>query len=326
MRAVVCRSYGPPENLVIEEVAPLEPGAGQVVVGVQAAGVNFPDTLMIQGRYQTKPPLPFTPGFEVAGVVKKVGAGVTSAKVGDRVTAFVNWGGFAEEVVADASMLVPIPQGMDVTTAAAFLITYGTASYALQDRAHLRPGETLLVLGAAGGVGLAAVELGRLLGARVIAAASSDDKLAICKEHGAHAVINYRNEDLRERLKQLTAGNGVDVACDPVGGPYAEAVLRAMAWGGRFLVIGFAAGEIPRVPLNLTLLKGSAIVGIFWGAFTEREPRRNREIIRELLTWIVAGKVRPLVSATYPLERAADALHAVLRREVKGKIVLLTRP
>src|SRR3989441_1514720 len=301
MKAVLCKEYGPPESLVLEDVEPLKPGTGQVVISVKACGVNFPDTLIIQGKYQFKPPMPFAPGGEVAGVVKEVGEGVDTVKVGDRVIAFIGWGGFAEEVLTDATRLIPMPGSMDFTDAAAFVMTYGTSHYALKDRAQLKPGETLLVLGAAGGVGLAAVEIGKVMGARVIAAASTDEKLEVCKQHGADEVINYTTQDLRERVKELTSGNGVDVVYDPVGGNYSEAALRGMAWGGRFLVIGFTAGEIPRIPLNLTLLKGCSIVGVFWGPFTMREPKRNREYIQELLTWYEEGKIRPVVSATYPL-------------------------
>lgn len=323
MKAILCKTYGPPESLVLEEVEPLKPGRGQVVIAVKACGVNFPDTLIIQGKYQFKPPLPFSPGSEVAGVVKEVGAGVKHVKEGDRVIAFTGHGGFAEEVLAQAAQLIPIPKGMDFTTASAFVLTYGTSHYALKDRAQLKPGETLLVLGAAGGVGLAAVEIGKVMGARVIAAASSDEKLEVCKQHGADEGINYTTEDLRERVKELTQGNGVDVVYDPVGGNYSEAALRGMAWGGRFLVIGFTAGEIPRIPLNLTLLKGCSIVGVFWGSFTARDPKRNQEHLQELLTWFVTGKIKPLISATYPLSRAADALNDMMNRKVKGKVVLL---
>ncbi len=324
MKAVLCKAYGPPESLVIEDVEPLKAGAGQAVIAVQACGVNFPDTLIIQGKYQFKPPMPFSPGSEVAGIVKEIGKGVDNVKVGDRVIAFTGWGGFAEEVVASAVQLIPIPPGMDFTTASAFTMTYGTSHYALKDRGQLKPGETLLVLGAAGGVGLAAVELGKVMGARVIAAASTDEKLQVCKQHGADEVINYTIEDLRERVKQLTAGNGVDVIFDPVGGNYSEAALRDMAWGGRFLVIGFTAGDIPRIPLNLPLLKGCSIVGVFWGVFTARDPGRNQEHRQELMTWFAEGKIKPRISASYPLEQAAQALNDMMNRRVMGKAVLLT--
>lgn len=324
MKAVLCKAYGPPESLVIEEVEPPRAGQGQAVIAVKACGVNFPDTLIIQGKYQFKPAMPFSPGGEVAGIVKEVGEGVERVNVGDRVIAFTGWGGFAEEVVADAARLIPIPDGMDFTTAAAFVMVYGTSIYALQDRAQLKPGETLLVLGAAGGVGLATVELGKVMGARVIAAASSPEKLEICRQHGADEVINYAGEDLRERVKQLTGGKGVDVICDPVGGSYSEAALRGMAWGGRHLVIGFTAGDIPRIPLNLTLLKGCSIVGVFWGSFVEREPQRNQEHLRELMTWFAEGRIKPRISATYPLDQAAHALNDILERKVTGKVVLTT--
>jgi NADPH2:quinone reductase len=323
LKAVLCKKLGPPDTLVVEEVPPLEPGPGQVVVGVKAAGVNFPDTLIIQGKYQFKPEPPFSPGGEVAGVIKKIGAGVSGWKPGDRVIAASTWGGFAEEMVADADRLIPMPDAMDFVPASAFILTYGTSYHALKDRAHLQPGETLLVLGASGGVGLAAVQIGKAMGARVIAAASSDAKLAVCRENGADEVINYGTEDLRARIKALTAGKGVDVVYDPVGGPYSEPALRDMAWNGRFLVVGFAAGEIPKVPLNLALLKGCSIVGVFWGAFTRNEPERNRRNNEELMQLYLAGKVRPHIHATYPLERAAEALNEVMYKRVSGKVVLV---
>ncbi|HEX4987077.1 MAG TPA: NADPH:quinone oxidoreductase family protein [Burkholderiales bacterium] len=324
MKAVLCKQLGLPGSLVLEDVPPLKPGSGQVVVGVKACGVNFPDTLIIQGRYQFKPELPFSPGGEVAGVIKEVGEGVTRVKPGDRVIAFNTWGGFAEEMVVEADRTIPMPAAMEFVPASAFVLTYGTSYHALKDRADLKAGETLLVLGAAGGVGLAAVQLGKAMGARVIAAASSDAKLKVCREHGADEVINYGSEDLRGRIKALTAGRGVDVVYDPVGGPYSEPALRDMAWKGRFLVVGFAAGEIPKVALNLTLLKGCSIVGVFWGAFTRNEPERNRENNWELMAMYAAGKVKPHIHAVYPLERAAEALNEVLNKRVTGKVVLTT--
>jgi NADPH:quinone reductase len=323
MKAVICKEYGPPESLVIADLEALTPGPGQVVVAVKACGVNFPDTLIIEGKYQFKPALPFSPGGEVAGIVQAIGEGVERVALGDRVIAFTGWGGFAEEVLVEAKALIPIPERMDFATASAFVMVYGTSHYALKDRAKLQPGETLLVLGAAGGVGLAAVELGKVMGARVIAAASSDEKLAICREHGADECINYSREDLKERIKTLTAGKGVDVIYDPVGGNYSEAALRGIAWEGRYLVIGFAAGDIPRIPLNLTLLKGCSIVGVFWGTFTSRSPQRHQEHLRELMAWYLEGKIRPHISATYPLEQAADALNDMLTRKITGKAVLL---
>ena len=324
MRAVLCKQYGPPSSLVIEAVPSPSAGSGQVVISVHACGVNFPDTLIIQGTYQFKPPLPFSPGGEVAGVIKEIGAGVTGWQVGDRVIAATTWGGYAEEVVAEAKRLVRIPQGMDFETASAFVLTYGTSHHALKDRALLQRGETLLVLGAAGGVGLAAVELGKAMGARVIAAASSADKLAVCRTHGADELIDYSNEDLRGRIKELTDGRGVDVVYDPVGGDLSEPALRSTAWNGRFLVVGFAAGKIPSVPLNLPLLKGCSIVGVFWGAFTRNEPARHDANMVELVALFEAGALKPHISARYPLERAADAMHALTSRSVKGKVVLTT--
>lgn len=324
MKAVLCKAFGPPDSLVIEDIEPLKPGKGQVVISVRACGVNFPDTLIIQGKYQSKPPFPFIPGSEVAGIVKEVGEGVDHVKVGDRVIAFTGTGGFAEEAIADAPKLIPMTGNMDFTTASAFVLVYGTSYHALKDRAQLQAGETLLVLGAAGGVGLAAVEIGKVMGARVIAAASSDEKLEICKQHGADEVINYASEDLKERIKQLTGGKGVDVAFDPVGGDYSEPVLRSMAWGGRFLVIGFAAGDIPRIPLNLPLLKVYSIVGVFWGSFMERDPKHGQENLIELLALVAEGKLKPRVSATYPLEQVANALNDLMERKVTGKAVLVT--
>jgi NADPH2:quinone reductase len=323
MKAVVCKEFGPPERLVVEEVESPMPGMGQVVLDVEACGVNFPDTLIIQGLYQFKPDFPFTPGSEVAGVVKAVGDDAKRVKVGDRVIGFTGVGGFAEEVAVDAAHLIPMPSGMDFTTAAAVVLPYGTSLHALTDRAQLEAGETLLVLGAAGGVGLAAVQLGKLMGAHVIAAASTDEKLAVCKQHGADELINYANENLKERVKELTGGEGVDVVYDPVGGPYTEVALRAMAWRGRLLVVGFAAGDIPRIPINLTLLKGCSIVGVFWGEFAARAPERNAEHLHQLLRWLSTGALKPHIGGTYPLARAADALTALMQRKVTGKLVLL---
>jgi len=324
LKAVLCKELGPPEKLVLEEVAPLKAGKGQVVVSVKAAGVNFPDTLIIQGRYQFKPEPPFSPGGEVAGVVKELGEGVSGAKPGDRVIATSTWGGFAQEMTVDAERIIPMPDAMDFVPASALVLTYGTSYHALVDRAQIAAGESLLVLGASGGVGLAAIQLGKALGARVIAAASSDEKLEVCKASGADELINYASEDLRARVKALTAGRGVDVVYDPVGGAYSELALRDMAWNGRFLVVGFAAGEIPKVPLNLALLKGCSIVGVFWGAFTRNEPERNRRNNEQLMRLFLAGKIKPHIHATYPLERAAEALNEVLSKRVSGKVVLTT--
>ncbi len=324
MKAILCTAFGPPEALKYEEIASPHAGKGQVVVSVQACSVSFPDTLIIQGLYQFKPQMPFSPGGEIAGIVKEVGEGVEQLQVGDRVMGFNGWGGFAEEMVLDANRVLPMPAQMDFATAATVIMTYGTSQYALKNRGQLLPGETLLVLGASGGVGLAALQIGKIMGARVIAAASSDEKLAICKQHGADELINYSREDLKERVKVLGGKKGIDVIYDPVGGSYAEAALRGMGWGGRYLVIGFTAGEIPRIPLNLTLLKGCSIVGVFWGAFTEREPQRNREYLQELLGWFEEGKIKTYISTTYPLARAADALNDMMQRKVIGKAVVLT--
>jgi len=322
VKAVLCKQYGPPETLVVEELPSPRAGPGEAVVSVKAASVNFPDVLIIQNKYQFKPPLPFSPGSELAGVVKEVGVGVSSVRPGDRVMAFTTYGAFAEEVKTEAARLLAIPDGMDFNSAAAFVLTYGTSDHALRDRGALRAGETLLVLGAAGGVGLAAIEIGKALGARVIACASSDEKLAVCREHGADATINYAAEDLRERIKSLTEGRGVDVIYDPVGGAYSEPAFRSIAWRGRLLVVGFAAGEIPKLPLNLALLKGASVVGVFWGDFARREPEAFAGSIAQLGLWFREGKLRPHVSKIYPLEKAADALRLMAARQVKGKVVL----
>src|SRR5689334_9209177 len=322
MKAVLCKRYGPPDTLVVEELPSPKPAAGEVVVTVKAASVNFPDVLIIQNKYQFKPPLPFSPGSELAGVVKEVGPGVTGWRAGDRVIAFTTYGAFAEEVKTEAARLLPLPERMDFVTGAAFLLTYGTSDHALRDRGALKSGETLLVLGAAGGVGLAAIEIGKAIGARVIACASSAEKLDVCRQHGADAGINYASDDMREKIKELTDGKGVDVVYDPVGGPYSEPALRSTAWRGRFLVVGFAAGDIPKIPLNLTLLKGCSIVGVFWGDFARREGKAFAASIAQLGAWFREGKLKPHVSQTFPLAQAADALKQMAARKVKGKVVL----
>src|SRR3954467_14225731 len=322
MKAVLCKQFGPPESLVVEELPSPKPGAGEVVVSVKAASVNFPDYLIIQNKYQFKAPLPFSPGSELAGVVKEVGPGVSGARPGDRVIAFTTYGAFAEEVKTEAARLLPLPQGMDFVTGAAFLLTYATSDHALRDRGALRAGETLLVLGAAGGVGLAAIDIGKALGARVIACASSEDKLAVCRSHGADAGINYATEDLRERIKALTEGRGVDVVYDAVGGPYSEPAFRSLAWRGRLLVVGFAAGDIPKLPLNLALLKGASVVGVFWGDFARREPKAFAGSMRQLAAWYTEGRLRPHVSQTMSLERTADAIKLLASRQAKGKVVV----
>lgn len=323
MRAVLCQQWGLPDQLTVGEVVPREPKAGEVRIRVKAAGVNFPDALIVQGKYQLQPPFPFTPGAEIAGEIISVGTGVKHLKAGDRVVAFCGIGGFAEEVVASASAVMPLAPGMDFTLAAAFSLAYGTSWHAIRDRAQLQAGETMLVLGAAGGVGLAAVEIGKAIGARVIAAASSRAKLDICKQHGADALINYESEDLREALKRLTDGKGPDVIFDPVGGAYAEPAFRSIAWRGRHLVIGFAAGPIPALPWNLPLLKGASIMGVFWGEFAKREPLANLAGMSEMLGWMAEGKIRPLISRTYSLAEAPLALNDLLARRVSGKLVIV---
>jgi len=324
MKAVRIHRHGPPESLVVEEVASPVPGEGQVLVSVHASAVNFPDTLIIENKYQFKPELPFSPGGEVAGTIRSVGPGVTGFAPGDRVIAVCGWGGFAEEVLTTVDKLVRLPAGIEMEAAAALVITYGTSHYALKDRAQIQPGETLLVLGAAGGTGISAIELGKLMGAKVIACASSAEKLALCKAQGADEVINYATEDLRERIKALTGGRGVDVVYDPVGGDYAEPALRSIAWRGRYLVIGFTAGAIPKLPLNLVLLKGCSIVGVFYGGFAKAEPARYDDFMQELVGWLAEGRLRPTITARYPLEEAAQALRVVADRRATGKIMLST--
>jgi NADPH2:quinone reductase len=323
MKAVLCKAWGLPESLVVEEVPSPVPGPGEVLIEVHAAGVNFPDTIIIQKKYQFVPELPFSPGGEVAGIVKAVGEGVKTCKPGDRVIGSATYGGYAQEMLAKAERVMPIPDGMDFATASAYVLAYGTSLYALKDRAKLAAGETLLVLGAAGGVGIAAVEIGKAMGARVIAAASSDDKLALCRERGADETINYATEDLRERVKALTGGKGPDVIYDPVGGPYTEPAVRSIGWDGRFLVVGFAAGEIPKLPLNLTLLKSCSVIGVFWGAFLQRDPKVTQQHMRDLFGLYVSGKVKPPITRSYPLAQAPQALRDVMERRVKGKVVIL---
>jgi NADPH:quinone reductase len=323
MRAVRCHELIGPQGLRVDEVPDPVAGAGHVLIDVQAAGVNFPDVLLTRGKYQFKPQMPFSPGGEVAGVVRAVGAGVQSLAPGDRVAATVIHGAFAERLVVPELSAVKLPEQVGAEVGSATLLTYATTYHALVDRAQLQAGETLLVLGAAGGVGLAAVELGALLGARVIAAASSDDKLALCRQRGAAETICYAREDLKERVKSLTGGAGANVVYDPVGGPYAEPSLRAIAWQGRYLVIGFAAGDIPKIPLNLVLLKGCQIVGVFWGSFAMRDPARNRANAERLFAWVAEGRLAPHIDGVLPFDRAAEALERLERREVKGKLVLV---
>jgi len=329
MKAVLCKEYGAPENLVIEDVADLHPGKGQVVIAVKSCGVNFPDALLVQNLYQFKPDLPFSPGGEVAGVVAEVGDGVTNVKVGDRVIGSTGWGGMAEQVVVEAGRATPIPDEMPFDEASAFLMTYGTSHHALKDRANIQKGESLLVLGAAGGVGLAAVEIGKVMGARVIAAASSEEKVQVALDRGADDGFVYphqpldrdQQKELSKKIKELAGGEGADVVYDPVGGDYCEPALRAIAWEGRFLIVGFPAG-IAKIPMNLALLKGCQIVGVFWGAFTGRNPEQNRANIAELMTWYKEGKIKPFVSKRYDLEHAGDAIRELMDRKAKGKVVV----
>ena len=323
MKALMCNAFGPIADLRLEDVPDPAPGPGQVRIRVEAASINFPDALIVQGLYQFKPPLPFSPGAELAGVVEAVGENVRHLKVGDPVIASTMHGGFAEHCIADAGKVAPLPPGMDFELGAAFVLTYGTSYHALQHCAHLQAGETLLVLGAAGGVGLAAIEIAKAMGARVIAAASSADKLALCKKVGADETVNYSEEDLRRRVDELTDKKGVEVVYDPVGGSYSEAALRATGWRGRFLVVGFAAGEIPRIPLNLALLKERSIIGVFWGDAVRRDPAQHLANMRQLAEWFAAGKVRPVISERVPLAGAADAIARMAKRQVMGKVVVL---
>jgi NADPH2:quinone reductase len=323
MKAIICRQFGPPESLVVEEVSPPAAGRGQVVISVKAASVNFSDVLIVQNKYQVKPPLPFSPGNELSGVVKTIGEGVAGITPGDRVIALSTYGAFAEEVAVDATRVVPAPEGMSFADAASFLVAYGTSHHALCHRADAKAGETLLVLGAAGGVGVAAIEIGKILGLRVIACASSPDKLAVCREHGADETIDYVSDDLRGRIAALTANRGVDIIYDPVGGAVTEAALRSSNWRARLLVVGFAAGEVPRIPLNLLLLMERSLIGVYWGDWLRRAPAEFNSAVRALSGWFREGRVRPLVAATYPLERAAEALRLLADRKVTGKAVVV---
>ncbi|HEJ3685713.1 TPA: NADPH:quinone oxidoreductase family protein [Pseudomonas aeruginosa] len=325
MKAVLCKAFGPASSLVLEEIASPSPAKNEILLDVHAAGVNFPDTLIIEGKYQFKPPFPFSPGGEAAGVVAAVGEKVAHVRPGDRVMALTGWGSFAEQVKVPGYNVMPIPEGMDFASAAAFGMTYGTSMHALKQRANLQPGETLLVLGASGGVGLAAVEIGKAMGARVIAAASTPDKLAVAKAAGADELINYSEGSLRKQLKALTGGQGVDVIYDPVGGELFEEAFRSIAWNGRMLVVGFASGSIPSLPANLTLLKGASLVGVFWGSFAQRQPQDNADNFRQLFAWHAEGKLKPLVSQRFPLERAGDAIDALGQRRAVGKVVVEVR-
>ncbi len=323
MRAVLCRELGDPSAIRVEETPAPEMGAGEVRIAVKAAGVNFPDILMIEGKYQMKPGLPFVPGLEVAGTVMQVGDGVTHVTPGQKVMAFSRrGGGYASEIVLPGAIVTPIPDAMDFATAAAFPVVYGTAHFALTHRGQLAPGETLLVLGAAGGVGLATVEVGKMLGATVIAAARGADKLAVCREHGADEGIDYAAEDLRDRVKALTDQAGVDVIFDPVGGDFTTQAVRCIGWQGRILVIGFASGDFARVPTNMVLVKNFSLVGVVFGEHSARYPEDTRERLGSLCEAWEAGHIRPEIFKTYPLEEAATALTDISHRRVKGKVVL----
>ncbi|MEM7633107.1 MAG: NADPH:quinone oxidoreductase family protein [Pseudomonadota bacterium] len=322
MKAVLCTQFGGPETLEVADLESPAAGPGEVVVAVKAAGLNFFDTLIIQNKYQFKPELPFSPGAEIAGEIKSLGDGVEGLQVGDRVMAYSVWGGARAEIAISQDAVIAMPDGLDFITAAGLVVTYGTSLHALKDRAGMQPGETLAVLGASGGVGQAAVEIGKAMGAHVIACASSDDKLEFCRTLGADETLNYTDEDLKTRLKELTGGKGVDVIYDPVGADLAEPALRAIGWNGRFLVVGFAGGGIPKIPLNLALLKGCQIVGVFWGDHLVREPDRHRANMTQLLDWVVDGKIKPHIHKVYPLEETSDALMAIARREVRGKVIV----
>jgi NADPH2:quinone reductase len=320
---LLCREYGPIERLRVEEVPSPRPGPNEVVVEVKASSLNFPDALLVQGLYQVKPPLPFSPGMELAGIVKDVGTGVRGIKAGDRVIASPGRGGFAQECLVAADRVSPLPAGMDFETGSAFVLTYCTSLHALKDCGHLQAGETLVVLGAAGGVGTSAIEVGKAMGAKVIAAASSEEKLAFCKTLGADDTIDYEKADLRQRILDLTSGKGADVVYDPVGGTHTEAALRATAWRGRLLVIGFASGVIPQVKLNLALLKERSLVGVYWGDWTERDPQGQRRNVEQLAAWFAEDRIKPVVSERVSLAEAPAAMMRLLQRRVKGKVVVV---
>jgi NADPH2:quinone reductase len=322
MRAILCQRFGTPDDLVLADLPDPVAAPGEVVARVMAVGLNFFDTLIIAGKYQTKPPFPFSPGGEFAGVIESVGEGVTGFAPGDRVMGYCNFNAARERIAVPADQLVRMPADLDFDRAAALTVTYGTAFHALADRARIRAGETLAVLGAAGGVGLAAIEIGRLMGARVIACASSDDKLAFAHDRGAHEVVNYASEDLRGALKRLGGEHGIDVVFDPVGGGYTEPAVRSLAWEGRHLVVGFAAGEIPKLSLNLVLLKGCAVLGVFWGAFVRQEKQRYRSAIEQVAQWCAAGKLSCHIQEVYPLAETPKAIAALSGRNVMGKVVV----
>ncbi|MDR0279748.1 MAG: NADPH:quinone oxidoreductase family protein [Paucimonas sp.] len=325
MKAVLCKAHGPARDLVLEDVASPTPKKNEILLDVHAASVNFPDTLIIEGKYQFQPPLPFSPGGEAAGVVAVAGENAGAFKVGDRVMALTGWGSFAEQVAVPGYNVMPIPEGMDFVTASAFGMTYGTSMHALTQRGQLRAGETLLVLGASGGVGLAAVEIGKAMGAKVIAAASSAEKLETARAAGADELIDYSQASLKDEIKRLTGGKGVDVIYDPVGGDLFDQSVRGLAWNGRLLVVGFASGRIPELPANLVLLKGAAVLGVFWGSFAQRQPADNAANFRQLFAWFAEGKLKPLVSRTYPLAEAGEAIEQLASRKAVGKLVVKVR-
>lgn len=322
MKAILCKQPGGPDDLTLETIPDPQAGPGQAIVKVAAAGLNFFDTLIIAGKYQVKPPFPFSPAAEFSGLVESIGPGVSNVKIGDRVLGYQGYGCARERIAVKAEKLVMVPDNLDFDRAAGLSITYGTTIHALKDRGKLQAGETLAVLGAAGGTGLAAIEIGKLMGARVIACASSDEKCAFAKQHGADDTINYATADLKEALKSVTGGRGVDVIYDPVGGDYAESALRAIAWKGRFLVVGFAAGTIPKLPLNLALLKGCDIVGVYWGAFTDKEPAAQAANMAQIVAWCADGKLSSHVHAVYPLAETAQALKDIAARKIMGKAIL----
>lgn len=324
MKAMLCKELGPPESLVLSEIPSAPVGKGQVRIAIHAAGVNFPDTLIIQGKYQFKPPLPFAPGHEIAGVVSEIGEGVAGYKVGDRVIGMCGHGGYADEIVLDTANLLPMPANMSFLEGAAFTMTYGTSYYALKQRGDPKKGETLLVLGAAGGVGLTAVELGHVMGLKVIAAAGSDEKLELTKKYGATGFVNYNKVKLRDAVKELTGGKGADIIYDAVGGDAFDEAVRCINWLGRLLVIGFASGRIPSMPANLALLKSCDLRGVFYGAWRARDPKDAAQNFKELLQMFSEGKLHPHVSMIFPLEKAADAMKALLSRKATGKVIITT--
>ncbi|MFO0993196.1 MAG: NADPH:quinone oxidoreductase family protein [Hyphomicrobiales bacterium] len=323
MKAVSCKAYGAPETLVVDDIPAPAASPGEAIVTVKAVGLNFFDTLIIQGKYQFKPQFPFSPGAEVAGIIKSASSETKGFVPGDRVVAFTGWGGAREEIAVPLDRIVKLPDSVSFEMAAGLTVTYGTTLHALADRGRLKRGERLVVLGAAGGTGQAAIEIGKLMGAHVIACASSPEKLAFCRSIGADATIDYDKQDLKEAIRTATGGQGADVIFDPVGGDLAEPALRAMAWGGRYLVIGFASGDIPKFPLNLVLLKGCDVVGVFWGNHVEREPEAHRTNLVRLVDWCAQGQIAPHVHRTYRLEETADALRAIAVREVRGKAILV---